>query len=74
MLVNDIEKYILQDDVRRFGGPFVCTIILLVGLFVPLGIDLNPKLAKLILTLFLQYFIYNLFQKKWHSVNSMYLK
>lgn len=46
MLVNDREKYILQDDVRRFGGPFVCTIILLIGLFVPLGVDLNPKLAK----------------------------
>lgn len=46
MLINDREKYILQDDVRRFGGPFVCTILLLIGLFVPLGVDLNPKLAK----------------------------
>lgn len=46
MLVNDREKYILQDNVRRFDGPFVCTILLLIGLFVPLGVDLNPKLAK----------------------------
>lgn len=46
MLVNDREKYILQDNVRRFGGPCVCTILLLIGLFVPLGVDLNPKLAK----------------------------
>lgn len=46
MLVNDREKYILQDNVRHFGGPFVCTILLLIGLFVPLGVDLNHKLAK----------------------------
>lgn len=56
MLVNDREKYILQDDIRRFGGPFVCTILILIGLFVPLGVNLNPKLAKNDLNFFFRIF------------------